>query len=90
MAKRRALRFSMGTLLFFVLCVSGYLAGHKQGYRDGKALWDIMPVYHQVYLASDLLDVGQRRLKPNLMKSRATSDARLCPRLGKMPEGIAQ
>ena len=53
---RRGLRFSMATLLFVVLCLCGYLAGHKQGYRDGKALWDIMPLYHKVYLASDLLD----------------------------------
>ncbi len=54
--KSRALRFSTATLLFLVLCVCGYLAGHKQGYRDGKALWDIMPLYHKVYYAADLLD----------------------------------
>jgi len=54
--KSRAPRISMATLLFVVLCVCGYLAGHKQGYRDGKALWDIMPVYGEVYLASDLLE----------------------------------
>ena len=39
------------------------VAGHKQGYRDGKALWDIMPLYHQVYLASDLLDRGATEVK---------------------------
>lgn len=36
--KRPLLRFSMATLLFVVLCVCGYLAGHKQGYRDGKSI----------------------------------------------------
>lgn len=52
----RKLRFSLATILFLMLCLGGYLAGHKQGFQAGKKVWDIIPVHAMVYLASDLLD----------------------------------
>lgn len=52
----KKLKFSLAALLFLMLCLCGYLAGHKSGYQAGKKTWDIMPVYASVYPAADLLD----------------------------------
>ena len=51
---RAWLRYSVSTLLILVTCIGCYLAGRNHGYKQGKAIWEAIPVYPIVYKAADL------------------------------------
>lgn len=64
MKVRRWLQFSLGTLLFLVFCVSGFLAGHLAGERhweDGNCkprsyrFLDLLPNNNSIEYTSELL-----------------------------------
>lgn len=52
---RRRLRFGVGTLLFLMLCLGGYLTGYRWGAHDKQVKIVMGNVYTQVYDVADLI-----------------------------------
>ena len=52
---KRLFRFSLGTLLFVMLCVCGYFGGYRRGFDDGKEERRVTTVVVMTYPVSDLI-----------------------------------
>ena len=71
-SKRRWLQFSLGSLLFLILCVAGALTGYKRGYQAGQATRANSTIITCVYSCKELIEPGyslpsQRRALENII-----------------------
>ena len=54
-SRRRWIRFSIGTLLFLMLCVGGFLGGYRSGYDVGLNAGEDAKIYAVSYQVGDLV-----------------------------------
>src|SRR5205809_4639502 len=54
-SRRRWLQFGIGTLLFFTLCVAGFLGGYQHGFYSGHEAKSRTAVYAKAYYVADII-----------------------------------